>query len=352
MKKFFKILKIALIVLLSIILIPTIYLYISNKLFVGGTKKDTVQYLASHSAVVKDSVDGKVFDEAFYQSQVILLGEIHGFAGNQTLDKNLLTYLHKKLGIKYYIAEMDSTTAKELNTFLRSSPKNLAILKDVVVNISKRIPQQSSQELLEKWDAIYDYNNGLADSMKITVLGIDKGFDDKDRTIPRDSAMFLNFQQYIQQLGLANEKFYGLFGYFHTLQQPVPALATPLATHLKKAGFKTISIVSHTIDSYMYLPKNPQIPTPPDEKIKWANADGPLMVVKGINNLKEASQPNSITLFNINAKNTPYHASQEIISMKSRLFGDNILPAAGTNTTQYFQYVALLRNSEALSKLK
>jgi hypothetical protein len=36
----------------------------------------------------------------------------------------------------------------------------------------------------------------------------------------------------------------------------------------------------------MFLPKNPNYPSPPDEKLKWMNADGPLMLVKGINDLK------------------------------------------------------------------
>ena len=50
---------------------------------------------------------------------------------------------------------MDSITAAKLNNFLTNSLKNQETLKDVVLAIRKRIPQQSSQELLEKWNAIY-----------------------------------------------------------------------------------------------------------------------------------------------------------------------------------------------------
>jgi len=110
-------------------------------------------------------------------------------------------------------------------------------------------------------------------------------------------------------------------------------------------------MVSYTIDSEMHLPKNPQFPTPPYEKVNWINADGPLMLVKGINDLKELSQPNSISLFKLNAQNSPYADSQDLITVKSRMFGESIVPSDKSHTTDYFQYVFLLRNSKAPRKL-
>ncbi|MNL03869.1 hypothetical protein D3C87_1244170 [compost metagenome] len=123
------------------------------------------------------------------------------------------------------------------------------------------------------------------------------------------------------------------------------------ASELKKSGIKTTSFVSYTLDSEMYLPKNPQYPTPENERVDWINADGPLQLVKGINDLKELSKPNSITLFKLNAKNSPFLKSQHLISIKSRVFGENIVPQKGTFTTDYFQYVFLLKNSKALTRL-
>ena len=102
----------------------------------------------------------------------------------------------------------------------------------------------------------------------------------------------------------------------------------------------------------MFLPKNPNYPSPTDEKLEWMNADGPLMLVKGINDLKELSVPYNTTLFKINGAASPYFKSKNLISVKSRAFAENIESAAGTNTTDYFQYVFLIRNSKALSALK
>ena len=102
----------------------------------------------------------------------------------------------------------------------------------------------------------------------------------------------------------------------------------------------------------MYLPKNPQFPTPEDQKITWINADGPLMLVKGINDFKAITSANSITLFRLNAKNSPYQNSAKLITVKSRIFGDSFTPKENTSTLDYFQYAVLLRNSKALTPIQ
>lgn len=351
MKKILKFIKITFISLLSIILLFMAYLFISNKLFLESKNDDNISYLSKNNVQIGTSIDEKLFDDEFYKSQVFLLGEIHGYAGNQKIDQEMLFFLNKKVGIKYYIAEMDSLTAKKLNAFLFEKQKNKTILKEVVESIKRRIPQQASQELFNKWNAIYDYNQKLADSLKITVIGIDKNFDDESKG-SRDEAMVSNFKNAIQRKHLENEKFFGLFGYFHTLQKKTESGRATFAAGLKDSGVKVTSLVSYTIDSEMYLPKNPQLPTPENEKVDWINADGPLMLVKGINDLKELSKPESITLFKLNSKNSPYLKSQNLITVKSRAFGENVVPLKEAFATDYFQYVFLLRNSKALTKLK
>ncbi|QBQ41335.1 hypothetical protein E2P86_09270 [Sphingobacterium psychroaquaticum] len=351
MKKLFKVVKIAFLSILAILAAGLLYFVISNKLFLGNPDKEYTAYLSKNKYSIASEIPTAAFDSTFNQADIYLLGEIHGYAANQVLDKQLLLFLNKKLGIKYYIAEMDSTTAQQLNTFLAKDSKDEELLQQVVLAIRQRIPQQASKELMEKWSDIYTYNKQLPDSSKITVLGIDKDFNDKRTTITRDSAMVANLQQMVQKQKLHNEKLYGLFGLYHVLQQTPQAGHKPLAAGLKQAGFKTISFISQTLDSDMYLPKNPQFPTPPDEKINWVNADGPLMLVKGINDLKTLTTPNTVTLFKLDASDSPYRQSQQLSRMKSTIFGTNIVPKNGSVTTDFFQYVFLLRNSKALTKL-
>ena len=349
-----KFLKLTIIILSSIVLIAFLYFHISNNLFLESKNQTIINYLSKNKIELKNNViDSTLFDCDFYNSKVFLLGEVHGFADNQIIDKELFLFLNKKLGIRYYIAEMDSITSKKLNQYLDNPiKKDQALLKEVVKAIGYRVPQQSSRELFDKWSFIYDYNKKLGDSSKIKVLGIDKNFDDATTTIKRDAAMMMNFKNYISKLKLQNEKFYGLFGVFHTLQSEIASGPQPFATQLKEVAIKTTTFVSYPIDSAMFLPKNPNYPSPPDEKLAWMNADGPLMLVKGINDLKELSVPYNTTLFKINGAKSPYYKSKNLISVKSRAFAEKIEPTKGTNTTDYFQYVFLIRNSKALSALK
>lgn len=351
MKKLKKIIIYGFVGIISICLISVLCFVISNKLFLESENKENISYLKNNNTVVHDRITDELFDEDFYQSDVFLLGEIHGYADNQKLDKELFFYLNKKLGIKYYLAEMDSLTAKDLNTFLADSIKKPTLLKKIVLEIGKRIPQQSSKELFDKWEEIYAYNKQLPDSLKITVLGIDKNFSDNSSTL-RDEAMLTNFKNYVKAMHLENEKFYGLFGFFHTLQTPIKGADILFASELKNAGFKTTSFVSYTLDSEVYLPKNPQFPTPENEKADWINADGPLQLVKGINDLAAVSKPNSITLYKLNRDRSPYFKTQRLANIKSRFFGENITPTENSFTTDYFQYVFLLRNSKPLTRLK
>jgi len=351
MKKFLKIIKVIFVTVISVCLLSVAFFMISNHLFLGSKSEENINYLAKNKIQITNVINEDLFDADFYKSTVFLLGEIHGYADNQKLDKALLFFLNRKLGVKYYISEMDSLTAKKLNIFLSESIKKETILKEVVLEVRKRIPQQSSQELFNKWSEIYDYNQKLPDSSKIKVIGIDTNFDDYS-TLSRDSAMMANFNSYIKKMKLENEKFYGLFGYFHVLQNQTEIGDNTFASELKKSGIKTTSFVSYTLDSEMYLPKNPQFPTPEDEKVSWINADGPLQLVKGINDFRTSSEPNTITLFKINSQNSPYLKSQHLVNVKSRFIGENITPKKDKFTTDYFQYVFLVRNSSALTKLK
>ncbi|WP_199907762.1 hypothetical protein [Leeuwenhoekiella sp. MAR_2009_132] len=352
MKKIFTLLLKFIGGLLALLLLLGLYIYISNSLFLGSKSKEHIAYLKNHNTVLDTTLNDHLFDADFYNSQVFLLGEIHGYADNQTLDKTLFLFLHKKLGVTHYLAEMDSTTAGILNTFLARTPKDTSLLKNVVTAVGTRIPQQASRQLFEKWNTLYDYNLKQHDSLKIKVLGIDTSFENYDSAIPRDSAMVLNFKHTVQTLNLQHKKFYGFFGFNHVLQSNAELGKTTFATHLLASQFKTTSMVSFTLNSAMYLPKNPNFPSPPHEQLDWVNADGPLMLVKGIQDLKEVSMANSITLFKLDGAASPYDNSQDLVQIKSRLFGESINPKDDLSTTAYFQYVFLLRNSGALSRLE
>lgn len=360
MKTVFKLLGRLLLILIIGILAALAFFWVKNQLHLGSTDEENIAYLQGNKLDISPlDPDGFSFPDDFYQQQVFLLGETHGSADVQLLDEMLLKHLNKKIGVRYYIAEMDSAHAHQLNTFLAAETKDSDLLKEVVKGVGRRIPQQASQGLFDKWMAVYDYNQQLADSLRIQVIGVDRDFSDRSRKISRDSAMLVNFKKAVETYQLQDEPFYGLFGFTHVLQGTVKKQAnfTPFAAKLKASDLpfadKVASIVCFNVDGEMRLPATPQFPGPADEKTALLSADGPIVLVQGINDLKAVTEENSLTLFDIQAEGSPYRSSQQLMGLKVNFLGGNIYPANETvPTTEYFQYVILSRNSEALTKLQ
>lgn len=361
MKKFF---KIVVRILLGLIVLPIIiflFIWVTNLIYIGGVDEVNTQYLSKNKVEIdKNIVDTnpatEIFDSAFYNNNVFFLGENHGYADVQLIDKYMIIHLNKKIGLRYYLAEIDSLRARKLNEFLSKDEKDTLLLKQVVNDIRLRIPQQSSRELYQKWFDIYEYNKILPDSLKIIVLGVDKNFEDEGQQ-GRDSIMLINFKNIVASKGLQHEKFYGYFGYSHVLQNGYGKKDIhPFAAKIKESNFlfsnKTQSIVCLTLDSDMYMPPNNQYPSPPDEKTPLFNLDGPFVLVSGIKDLKEVSNKNTITIFSLNNTDSPYRHSQKLAGVKAKLFGNDVLPNnENQNTTDFFQYAILIRNSKALTRL-
>ncbi len=337
------------------------YLLIRNRIYLGSTNEENTEYLKVNVASTplntlgEDFFEG-AFEEDFYRSNIFLLGENHGFADVQEVDLALLKHLNRQIDLRYYIAEMDRETGEMLNSYLRDSLGNLSTLEKVILRVGKEIPQQASMELFHKWKKVREYNQSLPDSLRISVLGIDKDNSDTSSQMSRDSAMIKNLTDYIKSKNLQDEKFYGLFGYFHVMQQPVGKnTEAPFASRLKESSFdffaKVSSIVTYHIDSEVYFPKNDQFPTPKNERISFLNDDGPIVLVKGIEDLKEVTEPNTISIFNLNGEDSPYKKSKNLAGIKVNFLGNDILPLnQETVTPDYFEYVVLGRNAKALTK--
>jgi len=355
MKKMFKWIGIvcASIVLIALIVIGIFI--VRNEKFIGSSDKNFVEYLNKSKTVLSPNAfekDKQLLNKEAYTSDVILLGESHGVAEVQSIDKELFLHLNKKIGLRYYVAEMDSTRANRLNVFLNGVNKDTLLLKEIVIEIGKRIPQQSSIELYQKWADIYDYNRNLPDSLKLCVIGVDTDFD-KESPIPRDSAMILNFRKIIKDERLEGKQFYGLFGLFHVSQNEFKKSAAPFASRLKATGLNVTSILCLYVDCEVYLPENEQFPTPPSEKIGFLNMDGPIVLLRGINDLKKASQKRETTLFNLKAINSPYFESKKLITMKTNFINQTMTPKdEQLSAVDFFQYAVIVRNSPALTPIK
>jgi hypothetical protein len=351
--------KFLLLPIVILTILTTFFFIIKNRIYLGGEDEMHINYLQKHHEVLdKKNTVFSSFDSAFYSNNIFMLCENHGYEDVQLLDDQLFIHLNKKNGVRFYIAEMDSVVAQQLNAFLQKPMTDTSLLKSVVRSIALVIPQQSSQQLMDKWMRFYAYNLTLKEGEKIEVLGLDKNINDKSSKLGRDTSMLLNFNEIVKKRHLENEKFYGLFGYFHGMQSGIGAKNIyPLAAKFKRNNtfpqFQKIqTIACLTLESEMYLPENDEVPTPPDHKTTLFNVDGPIALTQGIKDAKNIAPMNAITLFNLNADGSPYKKSQRLMGIKINLLGDEVLPNNDKQVaTDFFQYALLMRGSKSLSPL-
>lgn len=346
--------------LIILTVIPVVFFSVKNRMYLSGEDEQHIAYLRQNMEVLqKDGSQFKCFDSSFYESNIFLLAENHGYADVQDIDFQIFQHLNKKVGVRFYIAEMDSIRANMLNEFLRNNKPDVSLLQSIVKDIAIRIPQQSSKQLYDKWMKLYDYNKTLNDSLKIEVLGIDKNFNDTQSKIGRDSSMLLNFEAIVEKRALQKEKFYGLFGFYHGMQSGISeSNIYPFAGKLKRQNmypqFQNVqTIACLTLESEMYLPPTEEMITPPNKKMSQFNVDGPILLTKGINDMKGITTENSITLFHLNKPNSPYGKSQRLAGIKVNVVGEDVLPNnLQQATTDFYQYVMLIRGSKSLSPIE
>ena len=76
-------------------------------------------------------------------------------------DAQLLIYLNKKFGVTDYFNEFFTEDAELLNQYLNADTSDETLLKQHFNNLKENIPQRQTQEYLEKWKILYNYNQTL-----------------------------------------------------------------------------------------------------------------------------------------------------------------------------------------------
>jgi hypothetical protein len=116
-----------------------------------------------------------LFDQDFYNNQLFLVSESHGYATPHQLDLELFKQINKKTGVRYYLAEMDCSQAYYLNKYLNTG--NEDFLKAIYQYWFNQKAQWGCKAGFEKWKALYKYNQTLAKGKTIIVLGLDEAQD-------------------------------------------------------------------------------------------------------------------------------------------------------------------------------
>ena len=113
-----------------------------------------------------------VFDSAFYQNRLFLLGESHGVQKPQELDFTLLKHLNERAGIRYYIAEVDAIKAHYLNEYLKTG--DTLTLNKVFRSWIAEKAQWANRDFYQKIGRIRMLNQTLPPTRQIQFVGIDR----------------------------------------------------------------------------------------------------------------------------------------------------------------------------------
>ena len=303
-----------------------------------------------HTLNLAESDGGFRFDDAFYDHKFFMLGEVHGFQRVQDVDLALLTHLNEELGVRLYLAEINPTAALSFNHYLKTGDDDLML--EVFQTWHDEIRSQwGNREFLSKIQKIRVLNSGLPEARQIFFIGIDgpvneafaekvlRAIDTPETEIDQLNLKLLRsaldrgdeasrYTHMLANVGdvqdaFPNDRFYGLWGFFHIQKVPVNG-AEPLAMRLNADGqtwagqVATIATLC-TGACLNMMPSGvfPGLPKP-DAGQLYTNIplsyDKPYIFrARGVNDVKKVAGEAPLTLFDLNEDGSPYFTGHRLV---------------------------------------
>lgn len=144
--------------------------------FSANAQSELKDFLSkNHNNFQSEINSNKLFDDEFFSSQYIFLGETHGFANPQQYDFELFQSLNQKADFQYYIAEVDDAKAWMLNNYLNDGNENW--LKKVFKSWVNDTAQWANQEYFKKYKQLHQLQKELPKNKKFTFIGVDQPQD-------------------------------------------------------------------------------------------------------------------------------------------------------------------------------
>jgi hypothetical protein len=393
-------------ILMAIILLIAL-LYGGFHLWEYASGGKFVKYLSENSETVPldESFNYETIGEDIEDSQLILVGEIHGFDEPAKFDIDFFKFLHENYNVNHYLAELDFVQARLLNEFLINGEEE--VLKDLLKKWVV-IQGRNNRDYFNKYLALQQYYQQLPENEKFEFIGIDRIQDgpllktylrklypsspDSSDTLVnksigdqiealqsiysespdtlfilshlkanviyieekenREEVMFQNFNKLYRQYHLKGLKLYGFFGLAHVFQYRING-QHPLASKIRKSDLglenKILSINIMVNDSYMVMPSNelPAFMSDGEAYTKMpVSADNMLfMYIVGIKDFKRMTPEHHKSLIKMDSPDSPY--SNTIRMNKTiQLLPVTDLMEMTDQGKPYIQYTVFVRNSD------
>lgn len=340
---------------------------------------------------VAEPIDTLSFDDAVYDSRLVLLSEIHGYRAVQAIDLILLRHFAQTGPARTYLAELGPDQAMAFNIYLATGED--AAVRSVFDDWAAGDYQWANAEFFDKLTAIRSLNAELPEERQIWFVGVDQlGSAERLEALARfvqddAEAGFDRFEQvqainaslgalalqraenagrythmleniaWVTQLG-PQRHFYGLWGLFHGTKTTVNG-AEPLALRLNRDGgsfegsvttFTTLCIEGclnlmparampgflhgGAEPNYIYLP--------------MSFDDALLQRVRGANDLRSAMGEADIAAFRVTGEDSPYNSSDRLSALTGYLSMVQTFEYGGP-ASEISDYFIVMRGSAGLT---
>lgn len=132
-----------------------------------GCKQTKLDYLKEN----RFDLNSNTFDFPQKDFKILGFGAYHGSAKTEDTELVLLQSLTKNGTLKYYMPEVDYSTAYYYNKFLKNGDSEL--LKKLIFHNGYHVPQERTIEAYNKWLKLKKLNDQLPETAKLQVLGIE-----------------------------------------------------------------------------------------------------------------------------------------------------------------------------------
>ena len=368
-----------------------------------------ISYLEGNieSSTNPDDLTFQLMYDDLQKSKLILVGEIHGFQDATKFDPVFFSFLRKEFKIKHFLVEMDFAQAHYLNIYNQTGDEKLLdeVLNKWVVYIGRESVDYKDkfkklrQIYLHEGEFTYYGNNNISDIELVKrfsneVLNQTFNYESEES----DSIQFIEIQEKFVQsevpanhlwladyvlknveysiagknreeiltenlialydrYDLSNEKVYGSYGLGHTVLAPFEGGYKSMATRFAemRTDFKDAILSTNFVflDSKMSI-HSKGLPGFMQDEGDYTNIsvsyDNVLTsYLYGIDDLRRITEDNSFNLIKLNGSDSPYRHSQRLSSMFKILpFGQVINARENNVTSDYYDYLILVRNSDGL----
>lgn len=348
--------------------------FYSNKLFLVGEvhevatspRIDFAMFTQLHEKVNIDTyiaemdiVQGYYLQKYIEGSDELTLKEILNkwFVGIGSISQQ---YRNKWKQMRAYYATLSDTSTFELIGIDRINDFDL-----VRKLLKEKLPQKYHKEIPADTDALIAWSKN---TLKIILTSEQSDFKSEDLSLlkniqfnlsnlseirSRDKFMHENVKRYYAKNQQKNPTIYGNFGFAHTLQAYQYTLAGRIKKDTTMPYFdKMISMNALYVDSRLtvesnHLPKFMQDKGKKFTRFKYSQDNRLFMYIKGIADYKNVTEPNTISLMKLNAKESPYLNSTRGTKVKKLIkIWDAFDILEGTSTTDYAQYIFFVRNAD------